>query len=98
MEQTEITSYVELLERIRFLKVEKLNIEEKIKKSLLSLVFDFNLVSLVRDSANGYAKDSNVFSRLVHFVLTMARTFIVGRLIGKRRCVKEFLSLLFANK
>lgn len=94
MEKTEITCHAELLERIQYLKSDKLRQEEHLKRSFQDIVFNFGLSSLMNRPVNVHAEEDNFLLRLVRGSLNMAFNFVINLVFGKHQKLKLFLSSL----
>jgi len=94
MENAVISSYAELTSRMNYLKSEKFRQEEELKSTFSEISASLNLFSLIKGSLNKRTEKKNVFFNLIKVGLTMGSTFIMDKILGKRRSFKGFLSSL----
>lgn len=94
MENAVISSYAELTSRINYLKSEKIRQEEELKSTFSEIFASINLFSLINGSLNKRKEKKNVFFNLIKVGLTMGSSFIMDKILGKRRSFKGFLSSL----
>lgn len=94
MENAVISSYAELTSRINYLKSEKIRQEEELKSTFSEISASLNLFSLINGSLNKRTEKKNVFFNLIKVGLTMGSSFIIDKILGKRRSFKGFLSSL----
>jgi len=98
MEKTKITCHAELLERIRCLKLAKIDQEEDIKSLFKDLAFNFDLTSMMNGSTSGFAEKGNVLFRLVKVGLKRTSGFLIDQILGKHRSFNGFLRSLLADE
>lgn len=94
MENAAIGSYAELTSRIIYLKSEKLRQEEELKGVFSEISGSLNLFSMIKGSLNKRTEKKNVFFNLMKVGLTMGSSFIIDKILGKRRSFKGFLNSL----
>jgi hypothetical protein len=94
MENAVISNYAELTSRINYLKSERIRQEEELKSTFSEISASINLFSLINGSLNKRTEKKSVFFNLIKVGLTMGSTFIMDKILGKRRSFKGLLSSL----
>jgi len=94
MENAAIGSYAELTSRILYLKSEKIRQEEDLKGIFSEISGSLNLFSMIKGSLSKRTEKKNVFFNLMKVGLTMGSSFIIDKILGKRRSFKGFLNSL----
>ena len=98
MENTEISGHVELLLRIRQLKVEKLRQENELKYTFREFANSLEPLSVVKRSLHKMTQDKEVQFDLAKAGLNLSTNFIIGAVLGKYRGIKGFLSSVLLEK
>jgi hypothetical protein len=98
MGNTDITCHADLLERIAYLKSEKIRQEEGLKSSFRNLVPELSLSSFMMNGlARVRSNEKSILPRLVRILFDLVYPFLLNRMVGKRGKFKSFLCSLLGK-
>lgn len=86
------------MERIQYLKSEKLRQEDAIKRSFKDLVQNFDLLSMIRGPVKERTEDRSILKRVVRVGFSTLSRFLINMFMGKRRDFKTFLKSLLLQE